>query len=42
MPLLGARWTATYQVGSDRHSLKGKLVCEWATAHERAQREDDQ
>jgi len=36
MPLLGAEWTAKYQVGSDRRTLAGKLVCEWATAYESA------
>lgn len=36
MPLLGSAWTATYQVGADRTSLAGTLVCSWAEAHEQA------
>jgi hypothetical protein len=38
MPLLGAQWLATYQVGADRASLAGTLVCEWAKATEAAHR----
>ncbi|TCO33005.1 hypothetical protein EV652_1034 [Kribbella steppae] len=38
MPLLGDEWTATYHVGSDRKTLKGDLVCDWARAKEVAQR----
>ena len=36
MPLLGSRWTATYQVGPDRGTLEGELKCDWARATERA------
>lgn len=38
MPLLGAPWTANYQVGPDRRTLSGELVCDWARATERATR----
>ncbi|MEU9378109.1 hypothetical protein AB0D94_30720 [Streptomyces sp. NPDC048255] len=38
MPLLGSPWTATYQVGADRQSLAGELVCDWAKATENARR----
>jgi hypothetical protein len=38
MPLLGAPWTATYQVAADRRHLSGELVCEWARATENASR----
>lgn len=38
MPLLGSPWTATYQVGTDRQSLAGELVCDWAKATENARR----
>jgi len=41
MPLLGSEWTATYQVASDRRSLAGELVSDWAIASERAQRTED-
>lgn len=38
MPLLGAPWTATYDVADDRRALSGKLVCDWAEATEAAAR----
>lgn len=38
MPLLGSPWTATYEVGADRQSLAGELVCDWAKATESARR----
>ncbi|MFG2985542.1 hypothetical protein ACGFYQ_30515 [Streptomyces sp. NPDC048258] len=38
MPLLGSPWKATYQVGADRQSLAGELVCDWAKATENARR----
>ncbi|UQX04602.1 hypothetical protein [Streptomyces sp. RerS4] len=38
MPLLGSPWTATYEVGTDRQSLAGELVCDWAKATENARR----
>ncbi|MFB7462881.1 hypothetical protein ACFCZ1_05135 [Streptomyces sp. NPDC056224] len=38
MPLLGSPWTATYRVGTDRQSLAGELVCDWAKATENARR----
>lgn len=39
MPLLGAAWTATYQVVNDRQTLVGELVCEWAKGQERAHKD---
>ncbi|QES46968.1 hypothetical protein DEJ50_02975 [Streptomyces venezuelae] len=38
MPLLGSPWTATYEVGADRQSLAGQLVCDWARATENVRR----
>jgi len=34
MPLLGAAWTAGYQVDPDRRHIAGRLVCPWAEASE--------
>jgi hypothetical protein len=34
MPLLGADWTASYQVDPDRRHIAGRLVCPWAEASE--------
>jgi hypothetical protein len=38
MPLLGAPWTAKYQVSADRSRLAGTLSSQWATATEDATR----
>ncbi|MFJ7066257.1 hypothetical protein [Streptomyces sp. NPDC101115] len=38
MPLLGAMWTANYQVAADRQSLLAELVCDWGTATEDTRR----
>ncbi|MFE6833859.1 hypothetical protein ACFVFI_03305 [Streptomyces sp. NPDC057705] len=38
MPLLGALWTADYQVAADRQSLFAKLVCDWGAATEETRR----
>ena len=34
IPLLGAEWTSTYTVHSDRTHINGLLTCTWAEAHE--------
>ncbi|MEU9086575.1 hypothetical protein [Streptomyces sp. NPDC048357] len=34
MPLLGALWTADYQVAADRQSLFAELLCDWGRATE--------
>lgn len=38
MPLLGAEWTAAYQVRDSLKELNGELVCDWAVASERARK----
>ncbi|MCX5388763.1 hypothetical protein [Streptomyces sp. NBC_00094] len=38
MPLLGAHWTADYQVTPDRQSIFAELVCDWGTATEETHR----
>ena len=34
IPLLGADWTATYEVHADRRHIDGRLTCAWAEATE--------
>ncbi|MBM7808046.1 hypothetical protein JOD57_003883 [Geodermatophilus bullaregiensis] len=41
MPLLGAPWTATYDVSADRRALSGTLTSAWAIATEDAVRVGD-
>jgi hypothetical protein len=35
LPLLGARWTAVYQVRPDLRHIDSTLTSAWAEAHER-------
>lgn len=38
MPLLGALWSADFQVAADRQSLFAELLCDWGRATEETRR----